>query len=140
MVQRGVPCAAGSNWSILRFLADWKGPPYFPAVHELALMESVVTTVLEAVQDARVVRLRLEVGRLTAVVPDALRFCFDVCVKDTSLEGATLEIEETPGRVRCRACNEHRELLDPLEGCPCGSLDLEILGGHQLRIRDVEVI
>jgi hydrogenase nickel incorporation protein HypA/HybF len=77
-------------------------------MHELALMESLVETVVENVGNAKVASVRLEVGRLAAVVPDSLRFCFDVCARGTSLEGAVLEIIE--------------------------------MTGHELRLREVEVI
>ena len=66
-------------------------------MHELAISESIVEQVRERLPDARVVRVLVEVGALTAVVPDALRFSFDVCAQGTGLEGATLEIATTPG-------------------------------------------
>jgi hydrogenase nickel incorporation protein HypA/HybF len=111
-------------------------------VHELALMEGVVRAVEEQLPltgAARVTRLRLEVGRLSAVVPDAMRFCFGVCARGTVLEEAALEILEVPGRARCRECGAEAELPDPLALCACGSADLELLAGMELRIKDVEV-
>ena len=50
--------------------------------------------------DAPVRRVRLEIGRLSGVVPDAVRFCFDLVAAGTTLEGAVLEIDEPGGRVR----------------------------------------
>ena len=109
-------------------------------MHELALMESLVESVVERVGDARVTTVRLEVGRLTCVVPEALSFCFDVCASGTRLEGAAIEILEVEGRGRCRACG--RELaVEPLGAlCACGSADVEVLAGGELRLREVEVI
>ena len=66
-------------------------------MHELALMDDLVTAVAAEVGDARVVAVRLEVGCLSAALPHALRFCFDVAARGTALEGAALEIEETNG-------------------------------------------
>jgi hydrogenase nickel incorporation protein HypA/HybF len=110
------------------------------AMHELALAESVVAAVTERLGDARVTAVRLEVGRLAAVVPDALRFCFEVCTRGTSLDGATLDILEIPARGHCRACGA-RELS--FEGfpalCPCGSPDIDLCTGQELRIKEVEV-
>ncbi len=60
-------------------------------------MESLVTTVEENVGAARVTAVRLEVGKLACVAPEALRFCFDVCAQGTCLEGARLEILDLPG-------------------------------------------
>jgi hydrogenase nickel incorporation protein HypA/HybF len=68
------------------------------AVHELALAESVVRQITERLGDARVVRVRLEIGQLAAVMPDALRFSFEVCTDGTQLQGAMLQIDETAGQ------------------------------------------
>jgi hydrogenase nickel incorporation protein HypA/HybF len=107
-------------------------------VHELALTESLVEQVRERLGERRVVRVRLEVGRLMAVVPDALRFCFEVCSRGTPLDGAVLEIDEIAARGTCRSCGAELELLEALPLCRCGSADVAIAGGNQLRILEVE--
>lgn len=66
-------------------------------MHELALMEDLVATVADAIGDARVEIVRLRVGRQACASLHALRFCFDVCTRGTALEGAALDIVETPG-------------------------------------------
>jgi hydrogenase nickel incorporation protein HypA/HybF len=109
-------------------------------MHELALMSEVVAVVSDRCADVRVSRVRLQVGRLSGALPDALRFCFDVCTQGTALEGATLEIEEIPGSARCRGCGLSMEWNDPLALCSCGSAALDVTGGQELRIRNVEVI
>src|SRR5262245_26995420 len=45
--------------------------PRFARMHELALSESVIDAVVERIPDVRIVRVRLRVGRLMAVMPDA---------------------------------------------------------------------
>lgn len=109
-------------------------------MHELALIESLVEAVDEQVEQGRVTAVRLEVGTLVAVVPDAMHFCFDVCTRGTRLEGASLEIAELPGRARCRSCGAEVTLNTPLARCACGGIDLEVLAGHELRIKEVEVV
>jgi hydrogenase nickel incorporation protein HypA/HybF len=109
------------------------------AVHELALTESVVQAITERLGDRHVVRVRLEIGRLVAVLPDAMRFCFDVCTKDTPLDGAVLEIDELPARGRCRACGAEPTFDSVIALCGCGSADVELLAGDELRIKEVEV-
>lgn len=66
-------------------------------MHELALMEDLVEAVSGEVADAKVHVVRLIVGRQSCASPHALRFCFDLCASGTALEGAALEIVETPG-------------------------------------------
>jgi hydrogenase nickel incorporation protein HypA/HybF len=108
-------------------------------VHELALTESIVSAVCDCIGAGRVRRVVLEVGRLSGVVPDALRFCFDVCAADTVVAGASLDIREIPGLARCAACGGVVELDFPFGLCPCGSAELEVLQGRELRIKEVEV-
>jgi hydrogenase nickel incorporation protein HypA/HybF len=67
-------------------------------VHELSITRNVVAIVSERAVGQRVTRVRLEIGRLSAVVPDSIRFCFDICAQGTPLEGAELEIVERPGQ------------------------------------------
>jgi len=109
-------------------------------MHELAITESVVAAVAERVGTARVLRVQLEIGKLSGVVPASVRFCFDVCTRGTALAGARLEVVETPGRARCRDCGRSVELEALLGLCACGSADLELLEGQQLKIREVEVV
>lgn len=109
------------------------------AVHELGITQSVVETVLESVEAPRITGLQLEIGRISGLVPDSVRFCFDLVVEGTALEGARLEIVEPPGRVRCRACDAEFDVVEMVALCECGSVDLDVLSGRQLRIRSVEV-
>ena len=109
-------------------------------MHELSITESIVAAVTERMADARVRRLRLEIGRLSGVLPDSVRFCFDLVAAGTTLEGAALEIDEPSGTARCRCCGAGFETAEALPLCPCGSADVEVLGGAELRIREVEVV
>jgi hydrogenase nickel incorporation protein HypA/HybF len=108
-------------------------------VHELAITQEVVAIVRERVGDVRVSRVVIEVGKLAAVLPDAMRFCFAACSEGTPLEGAALDIIEVAGVGRCRACDARVELDRPYGRCSCGSSDLEWLSGDELRIKHVEV-
>src|SRR5262249_43161695 len=108
-------------------------------MHELAITESMVATVAERVGETRVARLRLQVGTLAGVVPHALQFCFEVCARGTVLEGATLEIDEIPARGSCRQCGAEIAMASFLDLCTCGSAELDVLAGQELRIKHVEV-
>ena len=108
-------------------------------MHELAITESVVTAVSDHVGSARVIRVQLEIGKLSGVASDSVRFCFDVCTAGTALAGARLDIVETPGRAQCRDCDAAVELNDALALCTCGSANLQLLAGQELRIIEVEV-
>jgi hydrogenase nickel incorporation protein HypA/HybF len=105
----------------------------------MALTQSVVEAVCEHAAGRRVRSVRLEVGALCAVVPDAMTFCFDLVAAGTVADGATLEVDTRPGEARCRSCGDGFELNDPILLCPCGSADVEVLGGRDLRILSMEV-
>ncbi len=107
-------------------------------MHELAIAESVVSMVLERT-GGRVSVVRLRVGRLSGVVPDALTFCFELAAADTALAGATLEIEEQAGLAHCRDCDVDFSLPDAFLLCACGSADVELLSGRELQVTSVEV-
>lgn len=73
-------------------------------------------------------------------MPDAIRFCFDICCQGTVLEGAILEIIEIPGLASCCHCGAHIPLSEPFGICDrCGSVELKIIGGEELKIRSMEI-
>jgi hydrogenase nickel incorporation protein HypA/HybF len=115
-------------------------------VHELAISEANVSEVCAHVGDvaagARIVRVTVEIGRLAAVVVDAIQFCFEIAAKDTAVEGAELEVIDKPALGKCRSCRAPVDLGDSAIGTcvSCGSIDVEIVGGQELRIRSVEVV
>jgi len=66
-------------------------------MHELSLTRNVVAIVAEAAAGRRVTKVTLEVGARAGVMAHAIAFCFDVVARGTPVEGAVLEILETPG-------------------------------------------
>jgi hydrogenase nickel incorporation protein HypA/HybF len=108
-------------------------------VHELAITRGVVDAVCERAGDRQVRGVTVQVGVLTAVVPDAMRFCFDLVAAGTVAEGARLVIDQPPGRARCRTCGAAFALADPILLCPCGSADVEVTSGRELKIVSMEV-
>lgn len=113
---------------------------WWSGVHELALTQSVVDVITERLGPARVSAVHLEVGRLSGVLPDAMRFCFGLVTEGTTLAGARLDISEPCGRARCRDCGAEFDVDDPLVLCDCGSADVELSGGQDLLVRSVEVV
>lgn len=108
-------------------------------MHELAITQSVVDMVVERTAGRRVASVRVQVGRLSGVVADAMRFCFDVATAGTALEGAALEIDETAGRAACRTCSDEFDVSDLILLCPCGSADVRVVAGKELRVTSVEM-
>lgn len=108
-------------------------------MHELAIAESLVEAVCERAAGRRVHRVTVRIGALTAVVPEAMRFCFGLACEGTVADGAALEIEHRPGAASCRSCGAGLELADPFLLCPCGSADVAVTSGRELQIVSMEV-
>jgi len=108
-------------------------------VHELAVTESLVDAVSERLPGQRVTCVRLEIGALSGVVADSVRFCFDLVTEGTSLEGARLEIAQPPAQCHCRICGADFGPAGPIVICPCGSAEVTVLAGQDLRILSVQV-
>jgi hydrogenase nickel incorporation protein HypA/HybF len=66
-------------------------------LHELGLAEGILAVVLEVAARERVERVRVSVGELQRVVPDSLRFCFELAAQDTLASQATLDVEIVAG-------------------------------------------
>ena len=112
-------------------------------MHEMALCESILELIGEQARVqgfTRVSTVWLEVGRLAAVELAALRFGFEVLARGTLVEGAALEITQVPGRARCRSCGESHAIAARGDPCPrCGSYELQLIDGTQMRVRELEV-
>jgi hydrogenase nickel incorporation protein HypA/HybF len=98
-----------------------------------------VDAVTERLPGARVTCVRLEIGALSGVVADSVRFCFDLVTEGTDLEGATLEISQPPGQCNCRVCGADFEPDGPFAICPCGSTEVTVLAAQDLKITSVQV-
>jgi hydrogenase nickel incorporation protein HypA/HybF len=98
-----------------------------------------VDAVTERLPGAKVTCVRLEIGALSGVVADSLMFCFDLVTEGTDLEGATLEISQLPGLCNCRVCGNDFEPDGPIAICPCGSAEVTVLAGQDLKITSVQV-
>ncbi|GJL52793.1 hydrogenase maturation nickel metallochaperone HypA [Candidatus Nitrospira salsa] len=106
-------------------------------MHELSLTRNIVSIVSEKAQGAKVTQVTLEIGKFSAVLPDALQFCFDIVTKGTVAEGAELEIIETPGTGVCATCGTKFSLQQMFDPCPCGSTDIIRRTGSELNIKQM---
>ncbi len=106
-------------------------------------MDSALNLALEHAKRAgaaRVYAIRLRVGALSGVVPEALRFAFETLAANTPAEGASLEIEEIPARFWCDRCQEEYQTSDALPECPhCHSFSRELRAGRELDLASLEI-
>ncbi len=113
-------------------------------MHEMSLCESLLQLIEESAASNHFTKVKtvwLEIGRLAAVEPEAMRFNFDLVMRGTLAEGAKLEIVELPATARCTACEKSVEISQRYDGCPdCGAAGLTLSSGDEMRIRELEVI
>jgi hydrogenase nickel incorporation protein HypA/HybF len=112
-------------------------------MHEMSLAESIVQLVEESVRADGCTTVKgvwLEIGQLAAVEKEALRFCFDVVTRGSVAEGARLEIIETPGQGWCMKCEGNVPVTTLYDPCPrCGSYQIQVTGGNEMRVKELEV-
>ena len=106
----------------------------------LQIVEIATASIPPDLGEVRIARVNLKVGKLAAIVPESLRFCFSVAIKDTPLDGAELKIEELPVLARCNDCDAKWTISEPVFKCEaCNSGSLEILSGRELDIESIEI-
>lgn len=111
-------------------------------MHEMSIALAVVEQVEQAARAGGatgVAGVRLRIGELAGVVPDALSFCFELACAGTLLEGAELEAEQVPARARCGPCADEWAVgMPPQLCCPrCGTATAGLLSGRELHIAAV---
>jgi hydrogenase nickel incorporation protein HypA/HybF len=112
-------------------------------MHELGIIQSAIAQAVDSARKAgatRVHRLRLTVGALSGVVPDSLRFAFDLACQDTPAQGAQLDILEVPPACWCEPCQSEFPAPDLLGECPtCHTASSRLTRGTELELTSVEI-
>jgi hydrogenase nickel incorporation protein HypA/HybF len=111
-------------------------------VHELTATQRILDAALErgGAEDGRRVRaVRLQLGILSGLTEDSIRFYWEVLTPGTAAEGSTLDVAMIPGRVSCRTCGADNEVLESYPMCPaCAGVDLAVLAGDSCVIESVD--
>ncbi len=112
-------------------------------MHEMSLCEGVLQVLqTEAEKQGfhRVKTVILEIGDLSSVEPEAMRFSFDVVMKNSLAENANLTIENIPGTAWCMQCSKNVLIKQRYDECPdCGGYQLQVVSGDEMRIKELEV-
>jgi len=106
----------------------------------LQIIDIAKSSIPENLKGSPVETVYIQVGKLSAVVPRSLSFCFDIAVKDTPLEGATLDIKEIPVTLRCSKCKHTWTIDTPIFECEkCHHTQIDIISGRELDIISIEL-
>ncbi|OFI34138.1 hydrogenase maturation nickel metallochaperone HypA [Alteromonas lipolytica] len=99
------------------------------------LEEQAVTQQFEKVKAVWV-----EIGPLATIEADALTFCFDAVIRGSLAEGASLHIIKLAGKAFCLQCLDTVPVTQRYDSCPvCGSYQLQVTQGEEMRIKELEV-
>ncbi|MDD3985262.1 MAG: hydrogenase maturation nickel metallochaperone HypA [Methanobacterium sp.] len=119
-------------------------------MHELSMADAMVKTVLDVAEKnnaTEVIEVTIEIGKLTMLNPEQLKFLLDVIVENTLLEGAKINIEEIPVELNCNIC-EYKGLADmddsdhylAIVKCPkCGERNVEITTGRECNVKNIKI-
>lgn len=112
-------------------------------IHELSITENILETVLQKAREhkaKKIIKINLKIGEMTMVVPDCIRFYFEILSKGTVAEGAALEAVEIPLTAQCKNCAKKFAVENYVFRCPyCKSPNVEIISGRELFIESIEV-
>jgi hydrogenase nickel incorporation protein HypA/HybF len=112
-------------------------------MHEMSLAEGVLQIIEDSAKTqnfSRVKTVWLEIGQLAGVEVEAMKFCFDAVVRDSIAQDARLEIIEMPGQAWCLHCAEVVQVQALFDACPkCGSHQVQVTGGNEMRVKELDV-
>lgn len=112
-------------------------------MHELGIATSILQSAREEAlrhPGARLRAVRVRVGELSGVNPDALSFCFETLARESELGPIKLEIESCPRRQHCPRCDQTFTVADYDLKCPqCGTAETEFAGGDELELASLEM-
>ncbi len=102
-------------------------------MHEFGLCQSILVAVEGRARGRRVTGVRLRVGALHGVFPDAFDQAFSLVSEGTVADGANVDLVVVPVQATCRPHGHVTSSEDQVVACPeCGSLELDRTGGDEL--------
>lgn len=115
----------------------------YDRMHELAIMDSALNMALDQAEKAgalKILKIRLRIGTLSGVVPDALQFAFETLTLGTPAQGTVLEIECVPARFWCPACRSEFQADDFFGECPgCHRPSGDLRAGREMELASMEI-
>lgn len=110
-------------------------------MHEMSIALSIIEAVVakaEQEKSQKVNEIELEVGKVSGVQPESLKFCFSAAAKNTLVEDADLIIRETESSGACEECGRRFPMHDVYARCDaCGSFKTTIISGRELLIKSI---
>ncbi len=119
-------------------------------MHEYSIMSQVIQAILDEAGKNKlntISKVTLEIGELTFLGEEQLRFCYEVLSKDNILHDSQLIIEKVEPEIECTKCGfkgdlEYQESEEfhfrlPKFACPKCNSKVEIIKGKDCIIREI---
>jgi hydrogenase nickel incorporation protein HypA/HybF len=111
-------------------------------MHELGIINNLFTIIEEVAEENHLVRIhkvKLKLGKLQQIVPEMLTFAFETVAQGTKAEGAVLDVEYAPIRMKCHGCEREFIVENNTYICPeCAQTRLTMLTGMEIILESLE--
>ena len=111
-------------------------------MHELSLISNIISIITDTAREhnlSKVTRIRLVIGEMRQVEPEALQWAFHAAAAGSVCENAELAIEWRKVKIKCHKCSKESELDEYICRCPrCGDSDVEITNGREFTVSGLE--
>lgn len=120
-------------------------------MHEISIAGAIVDAVLDAAKKnnaKKVNEIFIEIGELTALNPEQLKFIFETITSGTVAEGARYDIQLIKPLIKCKKCSykgsieffERLHFFLPTIKCPeCGEIDVDIIAGRECCVKRIKI-
>ena len=110
-------------------------------MHELSICNAIASTAKRHAEGRPVSQVKVRIGHLRQVVPDALQFSWEIVSSSTDLKNAELVIEQVPAAVECLECGARTNLDLPILACgTCEGFDVKLLSGEELLVVSIDLV
>ena len=103
-------------------------------MHEMSIVQSLISIVKDEMikNDATRLRsIRLRIGEMSGIIPEALKTCFEVLTAKSDMKGAVLKMDIAPLIGYCKKCDKEFKIIDYKFLCPeCDASDIDIISGR----------
>jgi hydrogenase nickel incorporation protein HypA/HybF len=111
-------------------------------MHELGIITNIFTIIEEVATEHNLLKIhkvKLKIGKLQQIVPDIFTFAFETVAKGTKAEGAVLDVDYVPVKMKCQGCGCEFIVADNIYICPtCGRTQLTMLEGMEIFLESLE--
>lgn len=120
-------------------------------MHELSMASSIVDAILNTAKKNDAISINeavLEIGEMTMLNPEQLKFMMSILSEDTMLKDAEIIINMIPVEIECEKCGFHGETktddnedhLMAVARCPeCKNTQIHMIKGQECNVKTIKI-